>query len=517
MHTSIHKLFISIIGLMLSTISYGMVEQTELIVKNISTWKIEITSPERKIVDPGQEYTFLRLPKTIVFKSYGKVWGIIASEYTINIDAMLQDVLHKSLDNIPTDNNIIITINTEGIRRQWKIDIEVEPRYEAASHIMAELRKNPTPLALFPRLQPHDPQEISPQEEARYILELPKKFSMQELTTAYQASLIRLNALKGTLPTYKNLIDAAITLVNQAKLILEKNLSKKVSQRELDEFHHAILQSIRSYEPTSEKLSQEEIFSELPKKEFIVTARELGKQYITELDKAGYPFIFIPHTIDITPYTIGIMMYLRRISDEVTKGSEHHDKGIFPNILQGTGVEGGLIGKDRRGSEHLKKLTQVYKIHLMPKDADLMNALQRLLNAIKQEPELQETISFMKIKPISESIIEQMRETAKDKPYPYSELWRLPKIILYVGGGKKQAQRALNKLYELFKDYEGLGRGPAFNKKVTNYIYFAQGNREDKILHPEYFEQGEMIYFITDINGAAEDFHLINPATGKRE
>jgi hypothetical protein len=72
---------------------------------------------------------------------------------------MLQDVLHKSLDNIPTDNNIIITINTEGIRRQWKIDIEVEPRYEAASHIMAEIKKNPTPLALFPRLQPHDPQK----------------------------------------------------------------------------------------------------------------------------------------------------------------------------------------------------------------------------------------------------------------------------------------------------------------------------------------------------------------------
>ncbi len=37
-------------------------------------------------------------------------------------------------------------------------------------------------------------------------------------------------------------------------------------------------------------------------------------------------------------------------------------KEFFPNILQGTEVEGGLIGKDRRGSEHLKKLTQVYKI-----------------------------------------------------------------------------------------------------------------------------------------------------------
>jgi len=138
----------------------------------------------------------------------------------------------------------------------------------------------------------------------------------------------------------------------------------------------------------------------------------------------------------------------------------------------------------------------------MPKDADLIDAVKGLLAAIKKEPKLQETISFMKIKPVPESIITQMREAAKDKPYPYSELWQLPKLVLYVGGGQKQAQRALNKLYELFKNYEGLNRGPAFNKKITSYIYFAQG---------------EIIYFVSDINGTYEDFHLINPATGKRK
>ena len=506
MLTTIHKLFVSTIVL-ISTVSYGMVEQIELIVKNKSSWKIEITSPERKIIDPGQEYTFLRLPKAIVFKAYGKVWGFMASEYTINIDATLQEKLHKSVETIPSDNNIIITISTEGIR--WKIDIEVEPRYEAASHIMAEIKKNPTPLALFPRLQPHDPEKISPLEEARYILELPQTFSQQDLTIAYQASFIRLNALKNTLPAYKNLIDAAINLLNQAKSILERNLSKRVSQQELDEFHHSIMQNIRSSDkPTSrepgqeERFSQEKIFSQLPNDTFQLQARNLGQEYIKELSQSGYPFKFSQNNIDIVP------LFSRPL----------FDSGItFPNILRGAEFEGGYIGDEEKGSERLKKLTQLYKIHLMPKDEDLINAVKRLLNTIKQEQELQETISYMKIKPVPESIIMQMQKAAKGKPYPYSELWRLPKIVLYIGGGKKQAQRALNKLYELFKDYEGLGRGPAFNKKITSFIFFSQGNREDKILHQDYFEQGDMIYFVPDINGTHEDFHLINPVTGKRE
>jgi hypothetical protein len=58
-----------------------------------------------------------------------------------------------------------------------------------------------------------------------------------------------------------------------------------------------------------------------------------------------------------------------------------------------------------------------------------------------------------------------MRENAKDKPYPYSEYGAFLKSFYMLAAAKKQAQRALNKLYELFKIMKGLVEDPLLIKK----------------------------------------------------
>jgi len=102
----------------------------------------------------------------------------------------------------------------------------------------------------------------------------------------------------------------------------------------------------------------------------------------------------------------------------------------------------------------------------------------------------------------------------KNKPFPLCEEHRIPKIVIYVGGGKEKAQQVLDKMYEHFKDIEGLDRAPAFNERVTSFIYVTQGNRDDKILYPQLFEKS-LVYYQPTITGEHKDYRLINPATPK--
>jgi len=65
---------------------------------------------------------------------------------------------------------------------------------------------------------------------------------------------------------------------------------------------------------------------------------------------------------------------------------------------------------------------------------------------------------------------------------------QMPKIILYAIG-KSNAQYILDTIFKNFKNLKGSGLTPAFNKQVTSLIFYTQGDRNDKIQHPEFFKK----------------------------
>lgn len=79
---------------------------------------------------------------------------------------------------------------------------------------------------------------------------------------------------------------------------------------------------------------------------------------------------------------------------------------------------------------------------------------------------------------------------------------------------KEAAQYVLDIVYKLFKNKSGLGITPRFNAKVTDLIYWAQGNADDKLIpvHAEYFEEPDKICYRADISGNYVDYYLKNPA-----
>ena len=172
------------------------------------------------------------------------------------------------------------------------------------------------------------------------------------------------------------------------------------------------------------------------------------------------------------------------------------------------------------GASSLEELVQEYKIHLMPKDEDFLQAILDLCHEIKINPILQETISSVKVKKIIlESDKEYQKEVDQKAKHAGSQaIWQdVPKIVIYIGNGQVAAQKALNEIYRIFKDRPGIGRTPRFNAKITNFIYFAQGDRTEKYKpsNQQYFEQPKMIYYKRDVTGKPENYHLIHPVTGR--
>lgn len=162
----------------------------------------------------------------------------------------------------------------------------------------------------------------------------------------------------------------------------------------------------------------------------------------------------------------------------------------------------------------LKHLTANYKIHFMPFDRDLINFLAKLIDEIRKNPDIRAALTSIKILPIPEQMHElKVKLYGADCPYS-----RFPKVVLYCYGRKK-TQKALNILYKIFASYPGIGRAPAYNVKVTDLIYFTQGDRQDKILFPEWFDKYQnMICFsraaIDYVAGCnfSHDYGLKNPA-----
>lgn len=143
----------------------------------------------------------------------------------------------------------------------------------------------------------------------------------------------------------------------------------------------------------------------------------------------------------------------------------------------------------------IKKLVRQYKVHLMSKDKEsVISDLEDLLRLIQKDVELQKSIYKVLV-----------RSTMQE-----NMVRRMPAITIICSKGKKKAQYVVNSLYKAFKDKDGLDRELEYNKKVTNFIRYAQGNSDDRKVKgfESYFEQPDMIHYRADITGKDQDYHL---------
>jgi hypothetical protein len=146
------------------------------------------------------------------------------------------------------------------------------------------------------------------------------------------------------------------------------------------------------------------------------------------------------------------------------------------------------------------ELVKTYKIHLMPLDVlDEVIIVLRLYELIQKDKDFSDALKTFKI------IINPYR--TNDTIYA--------KVVIYANG-KENAQKILNTIYAKFKNTAGLGIAPRFNAKVTDLIWIAQGDGDYKV-EPfvGYYELPGRVYYREDITGTIQNYHLINPMTGK--
>lgn len=156
-----------------------------------------------------------------------------------------------------------------------------------------------------------------------------------------------------------------------------------------------------------------------------------------------------------------------------------------------------------------QELVQQYKIHLMPQEGSEERTFVELAKFIQENKGLQDRVQIFKI-----------------KTSPYKDLIKekIPKIVIYVDG-KDNAQYVLDTMYEHFKNYQGYTKyAPRYNQRVTDFLYFAQGDGDDKPHYPDLFEDGKdnpdytgRIYFKSNVTseGASGGYYLTLPTQKK--
>jgi len=159
-----------------------------------------------------------------------------------------------------------------------------------------------------------------------------------------------------------------------------------------------------------------------------------------------------------------------------------------------------------------KDLVALYKIHLMPQNAnDFMIILEKFIKALNANPQLQNAVNTLKVK--SNLDFEDDPAILREKLIKQWGNEVPPIIVIAPSLGKQNAQIVLDTVYNLFKDIKGLDLTPRFNEKITDLIYYAQGNSNDKQARPEYFTPDTILYnpdFVSKKD--PEDYHLQNPA-----
>jgi len=163
----------------------------------------------------------------------------------------------------------------------------------------------------------------------------------------------------------------------------------------------------------------------------------------------------------------------------------------------------------------IKQAVQQYKIHLMPETYQIPQIMKQVLAILQADKELRTGIYRVK------AVIATPEEIYAQQ--------RAPKIVIYVFG-KQHAQKAVDEMYHAFKHKQGTGLEPAFNERVTDFIFFAQGDRRIKTncaaQSPDLiiYELPDMVYYSPEklkkcyeVDVEEKDFYLINPAKLEKE
>lgn len=191
---------------------------------------------------------------------------------------------------------------------------------------------------------------------------------------------------------------------------------------------------------------------------------------------------------------------------------------VLHNIssLQGS-VRMGFADQDKTqvAIENISQVIQapshdpkLYKIHLMPSDQDCIPFFNNLVEFLLKTSIWKSINAVKMIMPDNQ----------------FLNVSGAPRIVIYfysnyslnagVEDSKKRIQLVLDKIYDQFKNVPGFGPAPLYNMKVTDLIYFTQGNRDDKILPgaENIFDENEgFVYFKPGYKGYTVDFHLRVP------
>lgn len=124
----------------------------------------------------------------------------------------------------------------------------------------------------------------------------------------------------------------------------------------------------------------------------------------------------------------------------------------------------------------LAEMIKLYKIHLMPDLSCGRKTFFLLAYHIYTNQSLKKLVHEIK-----------MYDDLNKYPQSFAQR-KMPFIVIYAAG-KDTAQSILNSVYELFKNNKtimGTGNAPRFNRKITDLIFYAQGNGDDKSIYLYY-------------------------------
>jgi len=186
------------------------------------------------------------------------------------------------------------------------------------------------------------------------------------------------------------------------------------------------------------------------------------------------------NTNNITPQYIQGYYYLTFAKGKPTLYKGKLKTILLPNVAAGRA----------KHEDYLACAIRTYKFHLMPQNEEFAGVLYDLFSHLRKDPVMQRCVHEIKIK--------------KDISKILGGSSNHPMIVVYAAAGKEAAQTLLSKLCEIFKnsEYQGTGIRPRFNQKITDLLFFAQGDGDHKQTpeNAKFYDENK-VYFVVDKDG----------------
>ena len=160
----------------------------------------------------------------------------------------------------------------------------------------------------------------------------------------------------------------------------------------------------------------------------------------------------------------------------------------------------------------IDQLLHNYKIHVMPAAGQLVSTIISIAVLLKKDVRLASLVPCVKLFPDYEK--KSLSSEGEDSK-------RMPGIILYVPFCRDRAQYVLNTLYTELKGVSGANKCPRYSGQVTDLLFVAQGNGDEKeVMRRGYetiYKVPEKIYYdlSTFLPSFKMQYHLDHPRTRK--